>query len=143
MFEQRAKVLRVEENHIWVDTSPQSACSACNQRKQCSTNTLEGAFLSQRKPLQLPNSISAHTGDWIIVGIHESALLQSIALLYLLPVFFMVISAVIGHWLEFKDLGVILSALLGLGVGGLISRFLLMPRLAILKPTPLRVANSL
>jgi sigma-E factor negative regulatory protein RseC len=143
MFEQRAKVLKIEGNNIWVDTSPQAACSACNQRKQCSANTFENAFISQRKPLQLPNSIAAHTGDWIILGIQESALLQSIALLYLLPVVCMVISAVIGHWLEFKDLGVILSALLGLGVGGLISRFLLMPRLAILKPTPLRVANSL
>jgi len=143
MIEQRAKVLKIEGNSIWVDTSPQSACGSCNQRKQCSANTFENAFISQRKPLQLPNLISAQTGDWIVLGIHENALLQSVALIYLLPVVLMVISAIIGSVLNFNDLGVILSALIGLGSGGFISYLFLAPRLSVLTPTPLRLSNQL
>lgn len=142
MFEQRAKVLKTEGKFLWVETSPQAACLACNQRKQCTVNTFENVFLSQRIPLQLPNDIAAQPGDWIILGIQESLLLKSVALLYLLPVICMVIFALIGQWLEFKDFGVILSALLGLGMGGLMSRFFLIPRLPKLKPRPLRISNS-
>jgi sigma-E factor negative regulatory protein RseC len=143
MIEQRAKVLKVEGNNIWVDTSPQSACGSCNQRKQCSANTFENTFISERKPLQLPNTLSAQTGDWIVLGVNENALFQSVALIYLLPVVLMVTSAVIGNTLGFNDVGVIFTALIGLGIGGLISYIFLAPRLSVLTPTPLRLSNQL
>jgi len=58
-------------------------------------------------------------------------------------VILMVISAMIGSVLNFNDLGVILTALIGLGIGGFISYLFLAPRLSVLTPTPLRLSNQL
>jgi len=143
MIEQRAKVLKIENNMMWIDTSPQSACQSCQQRNQCSATTFENAFISQRKPLQLFNSISAQTGDWIVIGINETTLLKSTALLYLLPIISMVIFSVIGNLIELNEISIILSSLVGLGIGGVISRWFLAPTLANLNPIPLRLSIPL
>ncbi|MEY3219990.1 MAG: hypothetical protein RIT27_1347 [Pseudomonadota bacterium] len=143
MFEQRVKVLKIENNIMWIDTTSQSACGSCQQRKRCSATTFENAFTNQKKPLPLVNSIKAQTGDWIIVGINETDLLRSTALLYLLPIISMILFSVIGNLIELNEISIVLSALIGLGIGGIASYWFLAPTLANLNPVPLRISNSL
>jgi len=83
MIEEAAKVVAVEEGHIWAETVRQSSCGQCSAKASCGQKLL--AKRQASRPLRLPNTLSLQVGDDIVIGVAEQAILKSSILLYLLP----------------------------------------------------------
>ncbi len=123
MIEETGRVERIEGDYIWVSpASAGGACVSCKSSANCSSNLLTTLLQRhQTKSVRVENNINAKVNDLIVIGIHPQGLLSGSALIYLLPVFFLFIFAVIGDQF-FGEIGSIIIGLAGLILGFLISK---------------------
>lgn len=102
----------------------QTSCSSCQSSKSCGTGIVSKAFGNKTLFWRLQTTQALEAGEVVEIGLPEKSVLQSAALVYLLPLFFMMLGAWLGdQWLApmlgFGEGIVILTALLFivLGVG--------------------------
>lgn len=120
MLETRAKVVRLEGQHAWVEVDHVSGCEQCNG-KGCGSSKLGQMFCSSTRQFQVINSIHAQIGDDVVVVVAEGVLLRGIGLAYLLPLLLLLAGAAFGSALasdsSLQDRYAVVGALLGLVVG--------------------------
>ena len=123
MIEETAWVVGQEGDHIWVEAERKSTCGQCAASKGCGTGAL--ATVLGRRPMRMRarNTIDAHVGDQVVIGLQESALIKGSIAVYLLPLVALMVGALIGQGLA-PQLGVasadkagIVSGMMGLGLG--------------------------
>lgn len=126
MIEESAQVVSVDADHIWVETQRRSVCGSCSAKKGCGTASLEKILGKRRTQIMVLSQVAVKSGDEVIIGIQESALIRGSFALYGLPLLLMVLGAVIGDavMLSTSELPAVLGGLMGLG-GGLLSVALL------------------
>ncbi len=91
MMEQIGTVIDTDATSLWVETQPVSGCSSCaSSAGSCSTAVVSKLFAERRTQLRLPNSLDARTGDRVVIGIPERALLRAALWAYLLPPLLMI-----------------------------------------------------
>ncbi len=123
MLEENGKVLELEEQYAWVETERNSSCSSCAARSGCGTGVLAKVLGRRHGKVRAINSIAARTGDRVVLGLAEDALLQGSAAVYLAPLASMLVSAGGGEWLAGSleladpDAVSVVFGLLGLGIG--------------------------
>ena len=80
-----------------VKTSKSSSCKACTARNSCH-------IIETGKTLEVDaiNRAGAREGDRILLHFETASLLKACFLLYMLPVGFMLLGAILGHWLALK-----------------------------------------
>lgn len=124
MLEEVAVVKEVHHKHILVSSSRLNGCNACQAKSNCGQRSLAGLFGRKDVLIRLenPDNLIAKPGQSVILGLHEQALLVSSLVMYLLPLLIMIIVAVLTHLAHYSEGMVILSGLLGLALGFLISR---------------------
>ena len=126
MIEQQGQVLAVSGDLASVRLGGSSGCPACDAGKGCGA----GVFgrLLQRKPavLDLDNTLDAHAGQAVVVGLPESLFLRLVFRLYLTPLLAGLAGAALGHYLSVRAgagpavtdglslLGAIMAALIAL-----------------------------
>lgn len=86
----------------WVKTSRSSECQSCSAHGSC-----EGA---KEHEVEVMNPVGARQGDSVIIAIQTGSMIKLSALLYLFPVFCMILGAALGSQLA-PDYGVDESAL--------------------------------
>ncbi len=79
-----------EAQFIWVETQVKSTCGSCEARKNCGK-----VFAKKQQKLKYQYSGAVSVGQKVTLGIAEESLLKASALMYLLPLFILVISALL------------------------------------------------
>jgi len=111
-----------EEGWAEVITDKLDACAECTSSRSCHSDCK-----STRVRTRVYNSAGAHEGDTVVIYISPSSVLKSAAILYLVPVFFMLSGALTGSSvaarLGMEESGsALLFGLIGLAIGFLIVR---------------------
>ena len=80
-----------------VKTTKSSSCKACTAKDSC--HVMETGNVMEVDAI---NGAGAREGDRILLHFETASLMKACFLLYLLPVGFMLMGAVFGHWLALK-----------------------------------------
>lgn len=121
MIIETGRVVSVEAGAIWVETIQKSTCSTCKAESTCGQRLLSKwdghtAFLRVIDPNI--RSSSYHIGDEVTIGIPEQIVASGALWVYCLPLVVMLAATCIAHYSGLSEGWVVLSALLGLCVGG-------------------------
>ena len=120
MIEETAKIIDLEGEYAWVETQRKSVCNACAVNKGCGTATLSRVLGQKRTRVRTINRLGAKSGDLVVIGIQEQALVRGSFAVYAIPILLLLAGGLIGDWLG-KGSGSeglsILLGLAGLGVG--------------------------
>lgn len=121
MLEETATVVSRDGDFAWVEAGRQSACGNCSSSGTCGTGVLAKVLGRQRVRMRVLNAIGARTGDRVVVGINERALLRGAIKVYLFPLIGLFGGGMLGrviaeHWrLSGVEAAVAICALLGFG----------------------------
>jgi len=117
MIEESARVLRIENDTVWVEAIRQSACSSCSAKKGCGHSLLAKAG---QQRLEVPverNGMEVKEDDQVLIGVPEQAVLKSSLLIYGAPLVLMILLAMLGHLITGSEGPTALMAFLGLAGG--------------------------
>ena len=119
MIEEQGQVVALEGEYAWVETVPSSSCGQCTARKGCGTAALSSVFNRGTSKIKVLNQIRAGTGEQVILGLHENALLHGAFAVYFVPILSMLIAAGLVQWLwqPVSELIEISAGLIGLAAG--------------------------
>ena len=128
MSEELATVVAIEGDHAWVECERRSACSGCQQQSSCGTGTVAKAFPLKAPRLRVRLTVEVRIGQQVRLGIPQASLLRGAALVYVLPLFCLLVGALLGQlWLVPLLSGgegiTILCCLLGGVLGFLLVRY--------------------
>ena len=100
MSEELATVVAVEGAFAWVECERRSACSGCHQQSNCGTGTVAKAFPLKSQRLRVALTAEVLVGQQIRLGIPQASILRGAALVYVLPLFCLLLGALLGQlWL--------------------------------------------
>lgn len=128
MIEERAQVVAIKGNKLVLQAQTQSACGSCSARQGCGTSLLSKVIGRKFTRFQVENNVDAAVGDTVLVGIAEDALLKGSLVMYVVPLLGMLVFALLSDFLlvesaQPRDLLTALSAIMGLVLGSVISRW--------------------
>ncbi|MDX2447125.1 MAG: SoxR reducing system RseC family protein [Desulfobacterales bacterium] len=90
-------VIHTHDKLARVKTSKTASCKACTARDSC-----HGTEAGKIMEVDAINGAGAREGDRILLHFDTASLMKACFLLYLLPVGFMLMGAIFGHWLALK-----------------------------------------
>lgn len=100
MSEELATVVAIDGVYAWVECERRSACSGCHQQSHCGTGTVAKAFPMKSQRLRVALTAEVTVGQQIRLGIPQASILRGAALVYVLPLFCLLMGALIGQlWL--------------------------------------------
>lgn len=99
MIEESAHVIRSEGEYAWVETQRRSSCGGCAAKQGCGTGALSKVLGAKVQQMKVRNPVHAQSGDEVVLGIEEQALIKGSLLVYLLPLVFMLLAGLLGQWL--------------------------------------------
>ena len=122
MIEETGRVVAVEPDAVWVETLRRSACESCSARNGCGHKLLDSERAGSRARLRVLNpDLLLCTGDQVVLGIPEGALVRGALMIYLMPLALLFAGALLGAQIPLYQTD--LSA--ALGVAGLVVGFLI------------------
>lgn len=95
----------------------QTSCSSCSSQKSCGTGIVSKAIGSKALHWHLVTKKMVKVGQVVEIGLAEKSLLQSAAVVYLIPLFSLMVGALVANWWIAPSLGfgeglvILLSAL--------------------------------
>ena len=122
MLEEPARVISVYGLHAEVETRTQVGCERCAAGRGCGAGTLAQAFASSTQEnvtVRLAESIAdiTKTGDVVMVGMDERAVVSGSLALYLAPLLTMIAAAIAATALLGSEPFTIIAAASGLMLG--------------------------
>ncbi|EGR0479255.1 transcriptional regulator [Vibrio cholerae] len=113
---------------VTLSCEQQTSCSSCQSSKSCGTGIVSKAFGNKTLFWRLQTTQALEAGEVVEIGLPEKSVLQSAALVYLLPLFFMMLGAWLGdQWLApmlgFGEGIVILTAVLFIALGVWVAKY--------------------
>ena len=96
MIEESALVVATEGEYAWVETSRHSSCGSC-EAKGCGTGALSQVLGRRSQRLRVKNPVAAVTGEKVVLGITESALLKGSLAVYLVPILALLAGGLFGE----------------------------------------------
>jgi len=128
MIEEQAQVVEIRGAQLVLQAQTQSACGSCAASKGCGTSVLSKVVGRKFTRFQAENSIDAEVGDMVVVGISEDALLKGSVVMYVIPILGMLVFALAADYflaalVEYRDLAIAVSGIMGLAFGSLLSKW--------------------
>jgi sigma-E factor negative regulatory protein RseC len=122
MIEEQGRVIDVHDGYVWVETQRRSSCDKCSANTGCGTSVLSKVLGQRRTRVRALDSLGTKTGDEVVIGIEDAALLRSSLAAYLVPLLGLLLGALCGGTLAARlgisdEAGSILCALAGLAAG--------------------------
>ncbi|MFA0698514.1 SoxR reducing system RseC family protein, partial [Vibrio sp. 10N.222.49.C9] len=74
----------------------QTSCNSCASKSSCATGQVTKAIGNEQHAWSLTTPVQVSEGDIVEIGLPEKALLSAAALVYLVPLLFLFLGAVIG-----------------------------------------------
>jgi sigma-E factor negative regulatory protein RseC len=103
MISQKATVVAIETDRIWVEAERQSTCGGCQIRQGCGTGLLAKHVGKRFNRIAVPNNKTVKIGQQVTVAIPEDALLHGAFMMYLLPLLAMFAGAGLARWLTWNE----------------------------------------
>lgn len=120
MIEEGATVTRTEGQWAWLQTERNSSCGKCAARSGCGVSLLNKLGQPRQQWVKALNRANASSGDHVIVGIEEHALVKGSAMVYLSPLLGLFGGAALGEALApWNSLMSVDASSILLGLGGL------------------------
>ncbi|WP_427833079.1 SoxR reducing system RseC family protein [Actinobacillus pleuropneumoniae] len=117
MMIETATVVDYQSGIATVQCSAKSACGGCAARNSCSTKSLSALTGEKFAPqFKLSVDMPLTVGDKVQIGLPEQTLLLSVFLIYCVPLFVLVLSAVIFSQLFANELFVALFMLISVSM---------------------------
>ncbi len=82
---------------VLVETQIKSTCGSCEAQSNCGTGAIAKIFARKREILRFRLNEMVEVGQKVSLGIPEENLLKASALVYCLPLFALVLSALVGQ----------------------------------------------
>jgi sigma-E factor negative regulatory protein RseC len=103
MIEEIGIISHIEKNQqtqvIWVETEIKTTCGSCQAQSNCGTGSIARALARKREKLSFEYSSPVVVGQKVQLGIPEGNLLKASVLVYMLPLFSLVLSALAAQYL--------------------------------------------
>lgn len=99
MIEEQATVVAIDDDNVTVTSTIKSACGGCQQVDNCGSGQVAKAFPQKKLTLTVQSSMALELGDNVVLGLNESALLQSAWQVYLWPLLGLLLASWFGQWL--------------------------------------------
>lgn len=120
------RVIALEADCIWVETTQKSSCGSCSAQKACGQNLLASLYPSRVNQLKVSTKAfvgqSPQLGDWVDFSIPDHALLSGSMTTYMLPLLGLIFAALAGNVVFNHELASIAAGVFGIGAGVLLSR---------------------
>jgi sigma-E factor negative regulatory protein RseC len=101
MIEEIGVVCSIEQHNnqqvVMVETQIKSTCGSCEAQSNCGTGAIAKVFANKREMLRFQLNELVEVGQKVSLGIPEENLLKASALVYCLPLFALVLSALVGQ----------------------------------------------
>lgn len=126
MITERGRIISIEDDRVWVETIQRSTCNSCSAQKGCGQSLIakwSGKTVLIAVLLQDHSASDFHIHDEIDIGIPEDVVANGSLLVYLTPLFGLVLGTLLGQWLLGTEAAAIAGALFGLLAGGLAVRY--------------------
>ena len=117
MIEEFAVVTRRLDDHVMLEIERRTACGLCGQKRGCGNATWGKLLGHDSHEFAADSAIDVNVGDSVVVGIDERIVLSSAFYLYVVPLFTMLLGAVLADTLLDNEIYVMLAAALGLLLG--------------------------
>lgn len=115
MIEESVKILSIENDALWVEGIQLSACHTCAAQQGCGQNLL-AKLTAQPVRLRIPldgrDAGSFRVGQDVAIGIAEHVMVRGSLLIYLLPLFFLLLGIWAGDRAFNNELVSLISGLL-------------------------------
>ena len=111
--------MRIETPWAWVEVMQTSACQSCSAKAGCGQSALGSIFSGKRHLVKVAAQEfqgKLKIGDEVELGIDEHTMLRSSLMVYMLPLFSMILAALAGDYF-FTFIEGDLPALLGAALG--------------------------
>ncbi|WP_428773037.1 SoxR reducing system RseC family protein [Vibrio sp.] len=110
-----------------LDCQQQTSCSSCASQKSCGTGVVSKAIGNRNLHWSLNTDQPVKVGQVVEIGLPERSLLQSAALVYLLPLIMLMMGAglastILAPWLNLGEGIVILAAFASAAAGVLMAK---------------------
>ncbi len=125
MIIESGRIVAVESGGVWVETANQSACGRCAARKGCGQSLLvqvDGHRSYIKAAWNGQQAQDFREGEFIRIGVHETAVLRGSLMAYCLPLAGLVGGATLGDAMGFPESGVVAVAIAGLVLAGIVVR---------------------
>jgi len=120
-------VVAVDSDGVWVETLKQSACMQCRARHGCGQKllvTADSRYTCIKALYPSPRPVSFPlVGEWVSIGVEESALVRAALISYGFPLVFMLLLIGVATLVTHHELALLAAAAAGLFFGGLIVRW--------------------
>jgi len=101
MIEEIGIICAIEQHNsqqvILVETQIKSTCGSCEAQSNCGTGAIAKVFATKRETLRFRLNEIVEVGQKVSLGIPEENLLKASAMVYCLPLFSLVLSALAGQ----------------------------------------------
>jgi sigma-E factor negative regulatory protein RseC len=97
MLEETARVVRIEDDVVWVETERRSTCASCAVEKGCGTATLAKVLGNRRTVVRVLSALPLRVGDQVVIGIREQALVRGSLAVYAVPIVLLLLGGLIGQ----------------------------------------------
>lgn len=129
MLETRAIIIRLEGGEALVESTQGGGCGHCDSEKGCGSGKLSQLFTSEPRRFRVRNDANAQVGTLVQVTLPEGALIRSALMMYILPLFCLLLGAFAGgQWASDAASGDAYAALGGFA--GLFTGFVLVKGLS-------------
>jgi sigma-E factor negative regulatory protein RseC len=121
LIEERASVVAIDGQSVWVETQRASACGKCAANKGCGNAVLQKVVGNKRNVVRVVSDVPVRVGDDVVIGISEDAIVKGSLMVYALPILLVIVFAILGETYAANSLSIdkdILSI-----VGGLFGLF--------------------
>lgn len=117
MIEQSAKIIKFDDDKVWLEAERQSTCSGCKVKQGCGTGMLANHVGKRFSNISVMKTSDVEVGQQVQLAIPEETLLQGAFLMYILPLVLMFIFAAGAQALNFNEAIEIFAGLSGLLIG--------------------------
>ncbi len=117
MIEQSAKIIKFDDDTVWLEAERQSTCSGCKVKQGCGTGMLAKHVGKRFSNISVMKVGDVQVGQQVQLAIPEETLIQGAFLMYILPLVLMFILASAAQVLNFSEIIEIFSGLSGLLIG--------------------------
>ncbi len=101
MIEEIGVICAIEHHNsqqvVLVETQIKSTCGSCEAQSNCGVGAIAKVFASKREMLRFRLTEIVEVGQKVSLGIPEENLLKASAIVYCLPLFALVLSALVGQ----------------------------------------------
>lgn len=124
MIEEEGTVVAIHDGIAEVETVRTSSCTACHAKAACGHHAIAQVSATNRMRVFATDDFSTSIGQEVIIGIPESSLLSASILMYLVPLFGLVLGAMSSSLLSDQAGVAALLSFLGFGTGLLVAKTL-------------------